>query len=126
VLVSAQLGELLLLLRFLVPRGRRPGHDEFVDVVIVNLREIVDSGVGDVAKDVFDDACHNLPILLGRGGLGLLFHLLVGGPGLFGIGLMFWLVVFVCHWLRAWPAFIGLLSLSLLGWRREDYLADIL
>jgi len=121
---------LLLLLRFLLPRSRRPGHDEVVDVVIVDLRAIVDSWIGDVAADVVDDVCHNLAILLGHGGCGLLDHLLGRGPGLFGIrlgfGLSFWLVVFVRHGLRAWPSFLWLLGLSLGGWRREDDFPDIL
>lgn len=90
-----------MLLRFLLTRGRRPSHDEVVDVVIVDLRAIVDSGIGDVTADVVDDVCHNLAILLGHGGCGLLDHLLGRGPGLFGIrlglGLSFWLVVFVRH-----------------------------
>lgn len=120
----------MLLLRFLLARGRRPRHDEVVDIVIVNLRAIVDSGVGDVAADVVDDVCHYLAILLGHGGRGLLDHLFGGGPGLFGMGLgfglSFWLVVFIRHWLGAWPTFLWLLRFSLRGWRREDDLADIL
>lgn len=116
---STQLRELLLLLllRFLLTRSRRPSHDEVVDIVIVDLRAIVDSWVRDVAPDVVDDVCHNLAILLGHGGCGLLNHLLGRGSGLFGIrlglGLSFWLVVFVHHWLRTWPSFLGLLWLSL-------------
>jgi hypothetical protein len=106
-----------LLLRFLFTRSRRPSHDEVVDVVIVDLRAIVDSWIGDVAADVVNDVCHNLAILLGNGGCGLLNDLLGRGPGLFsirlGLGLSFWLVVFVHHGLRAWPSFLGLLRLSL-------------
>ena len=56
---SAHLGELLILLMFLLARGRRSRHDEVVDVVIVNLRAIVDSGVGDVAPDVVVDVYNN-------------------------------------------------------------------
>jgi hypothetical protein len=70
-----------------------------------------------VAPDVVDDVCHNLAVLLGHGGCGLLNDLLGRGPRLFGIclglGLSFWLVVFVHYWLRTWPSFLGLLRLSL-------------
>ena len=118
------------MLRFLLARGRCARHDEVVDIVVVDLRAIVDSGVGDVAADVVDDVCHDLAVLLGHGGRGLLDNLLGGGPGLFGmglgLGLSFWLVVLVRHWLLAWPAFLWLLRFGLGGWRREDDLAYIL
>lgn len=117
-------------MRFLLARGRRPRHDEVVDVVIIDLRAIVDSGVGDVAANVVDDVGHDLAVLLGHGGRGLLDHLLGGGSGLFGMGLgfglSFWLIVLVCHWLRARPTFLWLLRFCLGGWRREDDLTDIL
>ena len=118
----------MLLLRFLLPRGRRPRHYEIVDIVIVNLRAIVDGGVGDVAADVIDDVGHDLAVMLGHGGRGLLDHLIGGGPGLFGMGFGFGfrLIVLVCHWLRARAALICLLWFGLGGGRREDDLADIL
>jgi hypothetical protein len=120
----------LLLLRFLLPRGRRPRHYEIVDIVIVDLRAIVYGGVGDVAADVIDNVGHDLAVMLGHGGRGLLDHLIGGGPRLFGMrlgfGFGFRLVVLVCHWLRAWPALICLLWFGLGGGRREDDLADIL
>jgi hypothetical protein len=51
-----------------------------------------------VAADIIDNVCHNLAILLGHGGCGLLNDLFGRGPGLFGIrlglGLGFCLVVF--------------------------------
>jgi len=114
--------------RFLLPRGRRPRHYEIVDIVIVDLRAIVDGGVGDVAADVIDNVGHDLAVMLGHGGRGLLDHLIGGRPGLFGMGfgVGFWLIVLVCHWLRAWPALIGLLWFGFGGGRREDDLADIL
>ena len=116
---STQLRELLLLLRLrvLLTRSMGPSHDEVVDIVIVDFRTIVDSWVRDVASDVVDDVCHNLAILLGHGGCGLLNDVLGRGSGLFGIcmglGLSFWLVLFVNHWLRTWPSFLRLLRLSL-------------
>ena len=99
---SAQLRELLLLLlRFLLTRCRRPSHDEVVDIVIIDLRAIVDSRVRDVTPDVVDDVCNNLAILLCHRGCGLLNHLLGRWPGLpgipLGLGFSLWLVVFVHH-----------------------------
>lgn len=66
-------------MRFLLARGRRPRHDEVVDVVIVNLRAIVDSWLGDMKPDIVDDVCHNLAILLVNGGRALLDQILGGG-----------------------------------------------
>ena len=83
-----------------------------------------------MAADVIDNVGHDLAVMLGHGGRGLLDHLIGGGPGLFGMGLGFgfgfWLIVLVCHWLRARAALIGLLWFGLGGGRREDDLADIL